>query len=404
MEKNYEGLKVLDFTRVLAGPYLTMLLADNGAEVIKLERPFTGADERELGPRLEGLHGVQSGYFMMLNRGKKSVALDLKDPACRPAVERLLRWADVVCENFAPGVMDRLGYGYEAVRARSPGVVYCSISTFGQEGPLSGLPGYDILAQAMSGLMWITGDPDGPPGRSGTAIGDVNAATHALGAIGAALYYRSRTGRGQHIDLSLRDCLSAILETAIVRCTMTGGRESPMRSGPHNSTLTPYGVFRGSKGGYVAISALLEKHWRGLCAAMGREAWGAQPRFGDGTLRSRYAHEIIPAVEDWLGRFPDVHAAVEELRRHCVPAAPVLTIPELLADGQYRMRDNLVTVDDPVFGPVELPATPMRFSRASVYNPAPPPRLGEHTEQVLRDIALLPEAEIQDILQRYQTK
>jgi len=196
VDKCYDGLKVLDFSRVLAGPYLTMMLCDMGAEVIKIERPEIGSDERALEPIIHGEHGLQSGYFMMLNRGKKSVTLDLKDPKSKPIVYALVKWADVVVENFTPGVMKNLGFEYDTLKGIKSDIIMCSISTFGQNGPLAKRPGYDLIAQAMSGLMWLTGDPDRSPQRSGTSIGDVNASTHALGAVGAALYYKSKTGKG----------------------------------------------------------------------------------------------------------------------------------------------------------------------------------------------------------------
>lgn len=398
--KNYQGLKVLDFTRVLAGPYLTMMLADNGAEVVKVERPGIGADERGLAPIAEGKNGKQSGYYMMLNRGKKSVVLDLKDPDSKEALYELIRWADVICENFAPGVIDKLGYGYEKAKELNPAVVYCSVSTYGQEGPLSKKPGYDIIGQAMSGLMWLTGEPDGSPMRSGTSIGDVNAAAHALGAVGAALYYRNQTGKGQHIDISLRDCLTAVLETGVIRYTMSKGTDQPMRSGAYHATMMPYGVFNAGKGKYVIITALQESHWKSLCQVMGQEEWGAQEKFQGSLNRGVNQQEVIQKMEEWLQTFEDYNEPIRILDGMRVPAAPVLSIPEVLADEQYRMRNNLVEVEDPVFGTVELPTTPMIFSDTTVHNPTPPPALGANTVEVLRNIAKVPEAVIRGIAER----
>lgn len=386
MEKNYEGLKVLDFTRVLAGPYLTMMLADNGAEVIKVEKPGIGADERNLAPLAEGENGVQSGYFMMLNRGKKSIALDLKDEDVKEVIYKLIEWADVLCENFAPGVMKRLGFGYETAKQINPGIVYCSISTFGQEGALANRPGYDIIAQGMSGLLWLTGEPDGSPMRSGTSIGDVNAASHALGAIGAALYYRQRTGKGQYIDISLRDCLSAVLETGIIRYTISHGKDDPMRSGAHHATMMPYGVYKAGENDYIVMAAINDRHWDALCRVMKKEEWGNQEKFRGSSNRGKNQEQIIPVIEAWLQSYHDKDQVLEILNKNNIPAAPVLSISELLQDEQYLMRGNIVEVKDPVFGKIKLPTTPMVFSETTVDNPTPPPMLGADTESVLLNL------------------
>lgn len=383
-ERNLDGLKVLDFTRVLAGPYLTQMLRDLGAEVIKVEQPGTGADERGMSPILKG----QSGFYMMLNRGKKSLTLNLKAPQAREIVFGLARQSDVVIENFKPGVMASLGLTYEAFRAVRPDIVMCSISTFGQEGPYALRPGYDIVAQAMSGLMWMTGDTDRPPMRSGTSIGDVNAGSHALGAVLAALYYREKTGKGQYIDLSMRDCLSAIMETAIPRYTMSGGTDKPHRSGAHHAQMAPYGVFHAGRDEYIVLGALNENIWARLCAVMGREDMIADPRFVGTAARGGTAETkamVIDAIETWLQTFSTVDEPLNLLEKAKVPAAPVLTIPQLVQDPQFRMRDMLVEVEDPVFGKVELPGTPMRFSETTVINAAPPPLLGEHTESLLSE-------------------
>lgn len=404
VERNYEGLKVLDFTRVLVGPYLTQILCDMGAEVIKIERPFVGADERHFAPIYEGADGMQSGYFMMLSRGKKSLTLNLKDPECKEIIHKLMKWADVICENFAPGVMKRLGLDFEVAKQINPGVVYCSMSVFGQEGPYSNLPGYDIIAQAMSGLLWLTGEADGVPMRSGTAIGDVNATGYALGAIGAALHYKYRTGQGQHIDISLRDLLSSELETAIVRYTQSQGKDVPMRSGSYHETIMPYGVFDAGRGKYIVLVAINPNHWEDLCKVMGKEEWGAQEKFNDSSKRATNQKEVIQVIEEWLQSFENYQDAVRALQEVRVPAAPVLDIPELLQDPQWRMRNNLVKIEDPIFGPIELPATPLVFSKTSTFNNCPPPTLGEHTSEVLRDILHIPEERITAIIHKYGGK
>ncbi|EAX47032.1 L-carnitine dehydratase/bile acid-inducible protein F [Thermosinus carboxydivorans Nor1] len=394
-EKNLAGIRVLDFTRVLAGPYLTQMLCDLGAEVIKIEQPGKGADERAFSPIVKG----QSGYYMMLNRGKKSITLNLKDPKAKEIVFELAKKSDIITENFKPGVMDSLGFSYEAFKKVKPDIIMCSISTFGQKGPYSQRVGYDIVAQAMSGLMWMTGDPDRPPTRSGTSIGDVNASAHALGAIGAALYYREKTGKGQYIDISMRDCLTAIIETAIPRYTMSGGQDKPMRSGRHHATMAPYGVFDAGRGNYIVLGALNQAIWTRLCTAMNRPEMIDDPRYNTPTARAENLSDVVTAIETWLQSFADVNEALHILEVHEVPSAPVLNIEQLLQDPQLLMRDMIIEVNDPIFGEVKLPATPMRFSETTVINTTPAPLLGQHTEEVLKTLVGMTDAEIEALRQ-----
>lgn len=391
--KNLDGIRVLDFTRVLAGPYLTQMMRDMGAEVIKIEQPGKGADERGLPPFYDGL----SGYYMMLNRGKKSITLNLKGPEAKRIVMDLAAKSDIITENFKPGVMKSLGFTYEDFKKVNPAIIMCSISTFGQEGPYSKRVGYDIVAQAMSGLMWMSGDPDRTPTRSGTSIGDVNASAHALGAILAALYYREKTGKGQYIDISLRDCLTAILETAIPRYTMSGGKDKPHRSGRHHATMGPYGVFDAGNENYIVLGALNQGIWSRLCTAMNRKDMIDDPRFADAGLRAKHLENVIAAVEGWLKSFPDVKTPLAILEEYEVPSAPVLNVEQLVTDPQLLMRDMIVEVNDPAFGPVKLPATPMRFSETSVTNAEPAPLLGQDTEEVLKSLLGMTDAAIVEL-------
>ncbi len=391
-ERNLSGIRVLDFSRVLAGPYLTQMLCDLGAEVIKIEQPGLGADERHMSPIVNG----QSGFFIMLNRGKKSLTLNLKTPEAREIVFELARQADIVVENYKPGVMKSLGLAYEDLKAVKPDIIMCSISTFGQEGPDAGRPGYDIVAQATSGLLWMTGDTDRPPMRSGTSIGDVNAGAHALGAVLAALHYREKTGKGQYIDIAMRDCLSAIMETAIPRYTMSGGRDKPHRSGAHHAQMAPYGVFDAGNDRYIVLGALNEAIWSRLCTVMGRPEMIEDPRFVGTAQRGSDPEAkrlVIEAIESWLKTHANLKDALAELDAANVPAAAVYDIEQLVNDPQFLMRDMLVEVEDPVFGRVSLPATAMRFSETTVRNPTPPPTLGQHSEDILRGrLGLAPEA------------
>ena len=388
MEKNFAGLKVLDFSRVLVGPYLTQMMCDMGAEVIKVEKPGSGADERGMGPIFTNTKSgqPQSGYFMMLNRGKKSITLDLKNPKATQIIYDLVKETDVLVENYAPGVMAKLNLGYDKLKEINPGLIMCSISTFGQEGPLANRVGYDIVAQAMSGLMWMSGDPDRPPARSGTTIGDLNAGAHGLCAIGAALYYRSRTGKGQYIDISLRDCLTAILESAIVRFTGTNGQDRPHRSGAHHEQNIPYGVFDAGNDKYIALGALNNEVWRRLCLVMGKPEMIDDPRYNSLRVRGINKDVVNGAIEAWIQSQGDAAVALAKLEEAKVPSAGVMDIEEVINDPQLLMRDMIVEVDDPLFGPIKLPATPMRFSETTAVNDTPPPLLGEHTLQILHNL------------------
>jgi crotonobetainyl-CoA:carnitine CoA-transferase CaiB-like acyl-CoA transferase len=392
-EKNLTGLRVLDFTRVLAGPYLTQLLCDLGAEVIKIEQPGKGSDERAFSP----IDKNQSGYYMMLNRGKKSITLNLKEPRAKEIVFELAKKSDIIVENFKPGVMDSLGFSYEIFKKIKPDVIMCSISTFGQNGPYSQRAGYDIVAQAMSGLMWMTGDIDRPPTRSGTSIGDVNASSHALGAIGAALYYRGKTGKGQYIDIAMRDCLTAILETAIPRYTMSNGKDKPDRSGRHHATMAPYGVFDAGNGRFIVLGALNQAIWTRLCTVMNREDMIDDPRYNSPTTRAQNVQEVVNVIESWLQGFPDVQTPLEILENNSVPSAPVLNIDQLMKDPQLLMRDMFVEVEDPIFGKVKLPASPFRFSDTTTFNNDPPPLIGQSTEEVLTTMVGLSSEDISEL-------
>jgi crotonobetainyl-CoA:carnitine CoA-transferase CaiB-like acyl-CoA transferase len=236
--------------------------------------------------------------------------------------------------------------------------------------------------------MWMAGDPDRPPARSGTSIGDVNAGSHALGAILAALYYREKTGKGQYIDISLRDCLSAILETAIPRYTMSSGQDKPHRSGPHHATIAPYGVFNAGRGSYVVLGALNQGIWGRLCTSMNCSELTEDPRYNSTTTRAQNLPDVIKMIETWLQSYEDVRQPLEILENNGVPSAPVQSIEQLMEDPQFLMRDMIVEVEDPIFGKVKLPATPMRFSETTVMNNESPPMLGGNTEEVLKSLGL----------------
>jgi len=376
----YEGLKVLDFGRVLVVPYLTQLLCDMGATVYKVEQPGRGADERLLEP----IKKNQSGYFMMLNRGKKSIALDLKKPEAIAIIKELVKKVDVVVQNFKPGVMDKLGLSYEELKKVNPQVIMISVSIYGSKGPKSQVPGYDIIAQATSGLMWFTGYKDGPPLRSGTSIGDVNCGVHAGTALGAALWHRMKTGEGSHIDMSMRDCLSSVLETMVPRYTMSDGQDNPMRSGNQHSTMGPYGVFQGPENAYFAIGAINPGILRRIYHLFGRPELCDSPDYTDPGFLARNIDWEVKFIEDGLKSLGTIENVLATTIKHNIPCAKVMDIGEVLHDEQFLFREMLVEVNDPVFGPVKLPGTPIRFDALKTGPQGPPPKLGEHTGEVLQ--------------------
>ncbi|MDO9109718.1 MAG: CaiB/BaiF CoA-transferase family protein [Desulfatirhabdiaceae bacterium] len=392
-KRPYEGLKVLDFGRVLAAPYLTQLLSDLGATIYKVEKAGSGADERAFEP----IHNNQSGYFMMLNRGKKSIALDLKKPKAVAIVKELVKKVDIVIQNFKPGIMDKLGLGYSELKKANPKIIMISISIFGSEGPKSKLPGYDIIAQATSGLMWFSGYKDGPPMRSGTSIGDVNCSAHAGTALGAALWHRMKTGEGSHIDLSMRDCLSSVLETMIMRYTMTDGKDNPIRSGNHHATMAPYGVFNGPENAYFALGILSPAIWERFCNLIGRPDLIHHPDFNETGSRAKNLEATIKLVEDGLKAMGTVENVMAKMGECSIPCAKVLDISEVLNDEQFLSRNMLVEIDDPIFGPVKVPGAPFLFDNMETGPQGPPPKIGEHTDEILQSELGYSKSQIDDL-------
>jgi CoA:oxalate CoA-transferase len=360
------GITVLDLTRVLAGPYCTMIMADLGARVIKVEVPDTGDDARHFGPFVNG----KSAYFMSLNRGKESVALDLKTADDRAIFDRLLARADVLVENFRPGTMEKLGYGWDVVHARHPALIYAAASGFGHTGPYSERPAYDMVVQAMGGIMSLTGHPGGPPTRVGTSIGDITAGLFATIGITAALVDRSRTKRGMKVDVAMLDCQVATLENAIARYTATGEVPGPL--GSRHPSITPFDAFA-TADGYIIIAAGNNVLFAKLCDALGRDDLPANPLFAENDLRSTHhvalKHELESALktrttDEWLG----------VLEAAGVPCGPINTVDKVLADPQVLARNMLVSLEDPVAGSVRMAGNPIKlsaFTDPSVRPPAP---------------------------------
>lgn len=385
------GVRVLDLSRVLAGPFCTMLLGDLGAEVIKVERPEGGDDTREWGPPFAA---GESAYYLCVNRNKKSVALDLKSPKGIAAVRALSARSDVVLENFRAGVADKLGLGYEALAQGNPGLVYCSITGYGQTGPYRDLPGYDFILQAMSGLMSVTGEPGGEPMKLGVATVDLTAGMYAAVAILAALRSRDATGRGQRIDLALMDSALSWLANVGENYLVSG--DVPGRFGNAHATIVPYQVFR-SKDGYLAVGIGNDRQYRTFCGIAGAPELSSDERFSTNPARVRHREALVPLLERVFAERPTAEW-IGLLWSGGIPAGPINTVDRALEDPNTAARGMVVAMPHPTAGSVRLVGSPMKFSATPVEYRRAPPRLGEHTEEVLRDVLGMPPEEIRSLV------
>ena len=367
------GLKVLDFSRVLAGPLCTMLLGDMGADVIKIEDPEHGDETRAWAPFVGGW----STYFLGVNRNKKSAAVDLKSDAGRALVDRLIRSADVLVENFRPGTLDRLGFGPGPAREMNDRLIYCSISGYGQTGPARDRPGYDLVIQAESGLMDVTGFPETGPTKVGVAITDCLAALYAVQGILLAHISRLQTGRGQVIDISLLDAAVSVLGLPTGIAAATG--QGPGRLGNQHPSLAPYEPYPAADGA-VVVAVANPRLWSRFCAAVGAEALEYDPRFATNTDRLRHRPELNVRIGD-LFRDRPVDWLVDRLSSAGVPCGRVRTIEQVIADPQLAARGMFVDLD---LGDVSVrvPGNPVKLSSAHPMPSAPPPRLGEHTDEI----------------------
>ncbi len=382
------GIRVLDLSRVLAGPFCTMILGDLGAEVIKVERPGEGDDTRRWGPPFAF---GESAYYLCANRNKKSITVDLKTGEGRALVRRLAETCDVLIENFRVGAMAKIGLDYERMREIHPGIVYCSISGFGQTGPLKDLPGYDFILQAMGGLMSFTGERDGEPMKVGVAIVDLMAGLYAAIAILAAIRERERSGQGQFLDLALLDAAVAMLANVGSGFLVSG--ENPERHGNAHPNIVPYQVFR-TRDGYIAVGVGNDKQWKRLCGIAERPDLAADPRFATNPERVRNRETLIPTLAAVFAS-EDSGFWIRELWREGIPAGPINEMDKVFGDPQTRSRGMKVEMDHPSIGTVSLIGSPLRFSRTPVRYLLPPPLLGEHTVPVLKQMLGLTDREIE---------
>jgi crotonobetainyl-CoA:carnitine CoA-transferase CaiB-like acyl-CoA transferase len=373
-----DGFRVLDLSRFLSGPYTTMVLAELGADVVKVERFPEGDDSRRLGPKVNG----ESYPFGMPNRSKRSLALDLKSETGRDLFLRLAADSDLIIENFRPGVVGRLGIDYDAVRAVRPDILYCSISGFGQTGPYRDRPGFDIMAQGVTGFLRMTGQPDGRPAKVGIAINDIAAGATAIYSIMAAQMVRERTGEGQYIDISLVD--AGLAWTLWEAGAYFGSGEVPAAAGTRHRRSTPYQAFR-TADGYVTIGANNDKLWKRFAEdIVHRPEWLTDHRFA--TLPDRMAH--IDELEQEIESVTTTRTTdewVEICDKAGVPGGPVLTYDETLADPHVVARDMVVDLDHPIIGPMRTVGTGARFSGLDFEVRGPAPWLGQHTREVLSE-------------------
>ena len=391
MDHALSGIRVLDLSRALAGPSCTRMLAEMGAEVIKVESAPSGDMVRGMSK----LRNERSLYYIQQNRGKKSVCVNLRDPRGMALVTGLVPKVDVVVENFKPGTMAEMGLGYERLREMRNDIILCSISALGQSGPLSQLPGYDFIAQAYSGVTSMIGEAGGTPYIPLVAVGDVNTGVHGALAIMAALRYRDRTGKGQHLDVGLLDVYYHCHEVSVHQYSGSNGQLKPSRQGPHLNYVAPAGVFK-ANGGWVVIMAFLH-HWKDLCKAMERPDLVTDPDFATDPARLAHRADLIKMIEDWLATFPDRDSAVEHMHKYGVPAAPVLSIEETVNHPHLRARGTVRTIEDPIAGKFDIPGMPLKFSAFPEALPLEAATLGQHNGEVLSDLLGRSDQEIEEL-------
>ncbi len=381
-----EGIRILDLTRALAGPYCTMMLADLGADVIKVERPGRGDDSRGWGPPFVGQpygpYTGESAYFIAANRNKRSVTINLKSPEGQEVVRQLASVSDALVENFRTGVLDGMGLGYENLHALNPRLVYCSISGYGRTGPYAERPGYDFIIQAEGGMMGITGPEEGPPSRVGVPIVDITAGMFSATAILAALRARDHTGAGQLVDISLLDTQVALL--ANVASNYLVGGTAPRRLGNAHPNIAPYEAFH-ARDRWFALAAANERQWATLCDAIGRPDLKDDPRFATNGARVSNRPALVELLNDVFAAH-DADDWLADLRAAGLPCGPINAVPDVFDHPQARARDLALETEHPTAGPIQMTGFPYKLSQTPAKVRRPPPLLGQHTEEVLIDL------------------
>jgi CoA:oxalate CoA-transferase len=375
------GITVIDLSRILAGPYCTMLMAEMGARVIKVEPPEKGDDARAYGPFLQG----KSAYFISVNRGKQSIALDLKNARDKHVFEALLGRADVVVENFRPGTMEKLGYGWDALHKLYPRLIYAAASGFGHTGPYANHPAYDMVVQGLGGIMSITGNPGAPPVRIGTSIGDIGAGLYTAIAINAALLHRERTGEATKIDVAMFDCQLALLENAIMRYTTLGEIPGPL--GARHPTITPFQAFK-TKDAYMIVAAGNDGLFKKLAEALGKPALATDPRYTTNELRLTNVAALIEEIENVLTTRPTAEW-IATLEAAGIPCGPINNVAQALAHPQVAARNMLIGVQDPTLGELRMAGNPLKMSAfPDPKTRAPAPDLDADRKAILEELGL----------------
>ncbi len=370
------GIRVVDYSHFLAGPFVSRCLAALGAEVIKVERPKEGDAGRAHAYFIQG----QSGYYLQQNMGKEGLCVNIKDPRGLELIKKLVDSADVFVENYRPGALKKLGLGYEELAKTNPGLVYCSVSAYGHTGPDAPRAGFGLIAEAKSGIMSMVGSPGEAPPLLRIALGDMYTGANAVSAICAALLGRVKSGRGQHIDLALYDCLVSMHEYAVQCYTLSGGKEIPQQTGHDLPTSTLYGVFT-AKDGYVVIAAQVDDAWKRFAQLVGGDALAGDTRFHSAAGRNEHRLEILGIVRAWVQRY-SVAECLSMLDKIDVPSAKVQNIEEVLADPQIQARGMVVEQEHPVLGKVRLANLPFHFSDCDTTIKQAAPLLGQHNRQV----------------------
>ncbi len=374
------GCRVLDFTQYLAGPTVTRLMAEMGADIIKVEIAPMGDPSRLLPTIKSG----RSGYFVQQNRGKKSLCLDLEKPRTLEILRALIPKVDIVVENFGLGVMEKRGLDYDSLKQLNPRLIMASLSAFGRKSPLAHKTGYDFIAQAFSGVMHMTGEPDGPPTFVGIGIADVGSGVHTFAALGYALYYREKTGVGQYIDIAMIDTLYHMHDFGLQSHSISGGEFVPARMGKYHSQISPCGVYKGPQGWIFIL--VLDRQWSNMVKAIGRPELKDDPRFATSANRVRNRDHLNGILQQWLLSFPTDEAALTVLEQARIACAPVLSVVDTMKHPYFKARNMVREVPDPVLGRVTIPGFPLKFSATPELPDIQAPLLGEHGAQVLKEV------------------
>ena len=383
-----EGIRVLDLSRVLAGPYCTMMLADYGADIIKIEPPGDGDDSRAFGPFV----GKESAYFMSLNRNKRSMTLNFKSQKEVELFQEMVKKADVVVENYRPGTMEKFGLGYDELKKINPRLIYAACSGFGHTGPYRDKPAYDIIVQAMGGVMSITGPENGEPTRIGASVGDIMAGMFTAYGVMMALFHRERTGEGQKVDVGMLDCQVAVLENAIARYVTSGIVPKPL--GNRHPSITPFASFT-AQDGHIIVGAGNDRLWRKLCNLLERPDLLTDPRFIDNAARTANVKELSVILDSIFVK-KTIRQWLDELEAAGLPCAPINTIDKIVNDPHIAARNMIVEVEHPVAGKLKMAGAPVKMSASPAVSPSPAPLLGQHTAAIMHELLGWDEAETEE--------